>query len=110
MLDSLQLLAALPPDTRVCCTHEYTLANLRFALAVDPHNPALQARQVEAAATRAAGRPTLPSSIALELATNPFLRAHEPALREAARHAPQPADDDSALAVFTALRAWKNVF
>jgi hydroxyacylglutathione hydrolase len=110
MLDSLKQFAALPPATRVCCTHEYTLANLRFALAVDPHNRALQARQIEAAATRAAGQPTLPSSIALELATNPFLRAHEPALREAARYAPEPAADGSELAVFTALRAWKNVF
>lgn len=110
LLGSLKALAALPPATRVCCTHEYTLSNLRFALAVDPHNRALQQRQIEAAATRAAGRPTLPSSIALERATNPFLRAHEPALAEAARFAPQPAADDGELAVFSALRQWKNVF
>lgn len=111
LLASLKTLAALPPQTRVCCTHEYTLSNLRFALAVDPDNPALQERQQVEVAKRAQGLPTLPSSIALELATNPFLRCREPALRTAARErAPQAATDDGELAVFTALRAWKNQF
>jgi len=108
---SLAQLAALPGATRVCCTHEYTLGNLRFALAVEPGNAALQARRQVEQARRDAGQPTLPSSIALELATNPFLRCTEAAVREAARErAPAAAVDDSPLAVFTALRQWKNQF
>ena len=111
MLASLKLLAALPPETRVCCTHEYTLSNLRFARALEPSNAVLAAREALEQAKRAAGQPTLPSSIALELATNPFLRCAEPALQAAAREqAPQPAPDDSELAVFSALREWKNQF
>jgi hydroxyacylglutathione hydrolase len=71
---SLMRLAALPPATRVYCTHEYTLANLRFALSLDPLDPALLDRQRRVAALRAAGLPTLPSTIGEELLTNPFLR------------------------------------
>lgn len=111
LLGSLKALAALPPTTRVCCSHEYTLSNLRFALALEPGNAVLAARQALEAAKRAAGQPTLPSSIALELATNPFLRCADAALQAAARErAPQPAADASELAVFTALRQWKNQF
>jgi hydroxyacylglutathione hydrolase len=111
MQASLARLAALPPETRVCCAHEYTLSNLRFAQAVEPDNPALAARLAQAQASRAAGCPTLPSTLALESATNPFLRWREPAVREAARQrAPQPAASDDAVAVFTALRQWKNQF
>lgn len=75
MWASLQVLAALPEDTRVFCAHEYTEANLRFALAVDQENAALQVRAEEIAALRARAAPTVPTSIALERATNPFLRA-----------------------------------
>ena len=106
---SLMRLAALPGDTRVCCGHEYTLANAAFALAADPDNPQLQTRAAEAAALRAAGKPTLPSLLADERACNPFLRCAEPALHAAAeRHTgARPADD---VAVFAALRQWKDGF
>lgn len=80
MWTSLSRLAALPEDTTVYCAHEYTESNARFALAVDGENPALQARAREIVATRAAGQPTVPTSIGLERATNPFLRA--PALKQ----------------------------
>jgi hydroxyacylglutathione hydrolase len=109
MLDSLTRLAALPAATRVCCTHEYTLSNLRFALAVDPGNPALVEHGSHCQALRERNLPTLPSSIGLERQINPFLRSHEPALAAAARiHDPSSTAD--ALGVFTTLRAWKNVF
>ena len=75
MFGSLQRLAALPPDTLVCCGHEYTQANARFALHADPTNAALQARAIEVDRLRAAGQPTVPTRLSLELATNPFLRA-----------------------------------
>ena len=106
---SLGKLAALPPDTRVYCAHEYTVANLRFARAVEPHSAELDRRAAEADATRARGEPTLPSTIALERATNPFLRVDVAAVREAAeRHAPGAAA--TPLATFTALRQWKDSF
>ncbi len=106
---SLMRLATLPGDTRVCCGHEYTLANATFALATDPDNPQLQARATEVAALRAAGKPTLPSLLADERACNPFLRCAEPALHAAAkRHTgTRPAGD---VAVFAALRQWKDGF
>ena len=108
MWTSLQKLAALDPATRVFCAHEYTLANLRFAAAVEPANVALAQRHARDAALRDRGRPTVPSTIADELATNPFLRAGEPAVRAAAEaHAGHRLD--GAVAVFAALRAWKNV-
>jgi len=78
---SLQRLAALPPETAVYCAHEYTTANLKFALSVDPHNEALLARASEIRALRAEGKPTVPTSIGLELATNPFLRPSSQSLR-----------------------------
>lgn len=106
---SLQRLAALPAQTQVYCAHEYTLGNLRFALAVEPNNPALQQRQVEAAALRERGLPTLPSTIALELATNPFLRVNEDAVRRQAE-ARADARLDAPAAVFAALRSWKDQF
>jgi hydroxyacylglutathione hydrolase len=109
MLDSLDRLAALPPDTRVCCTHEYTLSNLRFARAVEPDNQALAAYAVHCAALRQRNLPTLPSSIGLELTINPFLRSRQPRVAQAVQqHSGQPALDDTA--VFAALREWKNVF
>ncbi len=107
MWRSLQKLAALPPDTRVYCAHEYTLANLRFAAAVEPGNAALAARARRDGATRARGAPTVPSTLADERATNPFLRAAEPAVRAAAQaHAGHPLDGP--VQAFAALRKWKN--
>ncbi len=81
MFESLKKLAALPADTAVYCGHEYTLANARFALTVDPGNAALQARVKKIEALRAEGRPTLPTTIGEELATNPFLRWADPEIR-----------------------------
>ena len=75
MFASLRKLAALPAGTKVCCGHEYTESNARFALSVDADNAALQARTEEARRQRAAGQPTVPSTMASELAANPFLRA-----------------------------------
>src|SRR5690348_8317774 len=75
MFASLRKLMALPGGTKVCCGHEYTESNARFALSVDPDNAALKARVAEAKQQRAAGQPTVPSSMSSELAANPFLRA-----------------------------------
>lgn len=75
MWSSMQKLAALPPETVVYCGHEYTLSNGRFALSVEPDNAALKARMKEIEALRAAGKPTVPTTVAQELETNPFLRA-----------------------------------
>lgn len=81
MWQSLQRLKALPPETRVYCAHEYTQANGRFALSLEPDNVELQQRCRQVAELRRQNRPTLPSTIALELATNPFLREHSRELR-----------------------------
>lgn len=81
MLSSLKKLAALPPQTVVYCGHEYTQANARFAVTVDPDNKALADRAREIDALRAEGRPTLPTTIGRELETNPFLRWSDPAIR-----------------------------
>ena len=108
MLDSLSRLAALPDDTRVYCAHEYTEANLRFAAAVEPENREIQQRQAAVAALRAQGLPSVPSLLAEERATNPFLRSSAPAVIAAAIAHGAAAGD--ALAVFTAIRAWKNIF
>ena len=75
MHSNLQRLAALPPATRVYCAHEYTLSNGRFAVTVEPDNEALAERLAEVEAARAAGVATVPTTIALERATNPFMRA-----------------------------------
>ena len=81
MYESLKKLAALPADTTVYCGHEYTLANARFALTIDPGNAALQARAKKIEALRAQDKPTLPTTIGEELATNPFLRWGDPQIR-----------------------------
>jgi hydroxyacylglutathione hydrolase len=109
MLASLDRLAALPGQTRVYCGHEYTEANLRFAAAVEPGNSAIMHYVKRAAAERAAGRPTLPSTIELEKRVNPFLRTrHEnvksSAERRAGRMLPTP------VAVFAEVRSWKDTF
>ncbi len=108
MHDSLSKLAALPGETRVCCAHEYTLSNLRFARTVEPHNTALAEYEARCKALRAEGAWTLPSTIATERAVNPFLRADEPeVVASALAHgAASPAPTE----VFAALREWKNTF
>ena len=83
MWRSLGKFRALPPETRVYCAHEYTETNARFAVAVDPGNRRLKSRHEEIKALRAKGRPTVPSTIGLELETNPFLRADDPELAQA---------------------------
>ena len=109
MVDSLSKLAALPAATRVYCGHEYTLANLRFAQAVDPDNDRIRQRYAVAKQKRDRGEPTVPSTIGEEQATNPFLRADTPAVRTAAeRHAGRTLIDR--VAVFAEIRAWKNAF
>jgi hydroxyacylglutathione hydrolase len=109
MVASLAKLAALPDATRIYCGHEYTVSNLRFALAVEPDSTALKGRLERAQAARARGVPTLPTMIAEERATNPFLRVHEASIRAAVeRHAGRALDGP--VGVFAALRAWKNSF
>lgn len=109
LFQSLQQLSALPADTQIYCAHEYTQANLRFAGAVEPDNPDLQQRIRDTSALRQAAQPTVPSSIALELATNPFLRSQQPKIKRAAElFAGRPLAD--AQAVFTTLRSWKDQF
>lgn len=78
MWESLQKLAALPPDTLICSGHEYTRANAEFALTIDPNNSALISRCKDVETARAEDRPTVPSKLSEELATNPFLRATDP--------------------------------
>jgi hydroxyacylglutathione hydrolase len=109
MLDSLTRLAALPARTRVCCTHEYTLSNLRFAQAVEPGNAELAAYTAHCQAQRAQNFPTLPSSIGLEKQINPFLRTGETAVVRSAQ-AREPGIPADAVSVFATLREWKNVF
>jgi hydroxyacylglutathione hydrolase len=106
---SLQRLAALPDDTAVYCTHEYTLANLAFARHSDPQNHERDNWLAACQAKRDAGEPTLPSTIAREKAINPFLRTGEKGVIDAvASHTGStPAN---AAECFTALRAWKDVF
>lgn len=109
MLSSLDLLAALPPATRVYCGHEYTVANIRFALAVEPENSELQARAASATAMRKRGEPTLPSTIGLELATNPFMRCDTPSVRAAASGINRGAGF-ARVSTFAAIRSWKDGF
>jgi hydroxyacylglutathione hydrolase len=108
MLASLDRLAALPGNTVVCCTHEYTMGNLRFALAVEPDNQDLIGYHAHCAALRQNGKPTLPTSIAQELLINPFLRTRHSAVMAAARSFDPAAHDDNSL--FAAIRQWKNQF
>jgi hydroxyacylglutathione hydrolase len=109
MWSSLSKLAALPAATRVYCGHEYTLANLGFAAAVEPDNDDIRTRTAHERDKRERGLPTLPSTIGAELATNPFLRAPLPdVMARAAGHAGHPVSD--VVAAFAALRAWKDGF
>jgi hydroxyacylglutathione hydrolase len=99
-------LGALPPETRVYCGHEYTENNLGFALSVDPDHPPTQRQAARAAELRRRGEPSVPSSIAEELVTNPFLRRYDP--RELQRLGTRLGTDPEPLAVFAALRAAKD--
>jgi hydroxyacylglutathione hydrolase len=109
MMASLDRLAALPASTRVYCAHEYTLANIRFALTIEPHNAALLERAARDRATRERGESTVPSTIGLELATNPFLRCEEPAVR-AAITGSSTAHEVDRTSIFASLREKKNNF
>lgn len=109
MHQSLDSLAALPAETRVYCTHEYTLSNLKFAQAVEPHNPDIAERLATVIQLREDGRMTLPSTLALEKLTNPFLRTAETSVKQKADER-NGLDNLSQSAVFAALRAWKDKF
>jgi hydroxyacylglutathione hydrolase len=109
MQASLARLAALPGDTAVYCAHEYTEANLRFARAVEPDNAALLDRSVVVTRLRSEKKFTVPSTLAAELATNPFLRWDAPAVIAAARDRRGSPPRD-AVEVFAAIRAWKDRF
>jgi hydroxyacylglutathione hydrolase len=109
MIDSLDRLGRLPPQTQVYCAHEYTLANLRFALAAEPTNAALDARLKADMRRREVGLPTLPSTIGMERATNPFLRVMEAGVLETLR-TQRGVDAATRVASFEALRSWKNDF
>ena len=105
MWDSLKKLRALPKTTRIFCAHEYTRANIDFALTVDPDNSALNARSEEVNRLRAAGKPTVPSTLGMEMNANPFLRADVPAFMTAMNMA-----DASPVDVFAEVRARKDTF
>jgi len=109
LLNSLHLLAQLPRETLVYCTHEYTLSNLHFALHVEPDNIACQERMAECVSLRQHGLPTLPSTIGKELRTNPFLRCRSEELSAIIRTQFGP-DHVSELEIFTQLRRWKDGF
>jgi len=110
MLASLDQLATLPDDTRVCCAHEYTLSNLKFARAVEPSNARLLQYQHDCQLLRQRGEPTLPAQLALERQVNPFLRTRLPAVADAARGFDAGVDVSSPVSVLAALREWKNQF
>ncbi|MBB1612681.1 hydroxyacylglutathione hydrolase [Pseudomonas sp. UMC65] len=109
MHHSLGRLAALPDDTLIYCTHEYTLSNLRFAQAVEPANQDIVERLAKVTQMREQGRMTLPSTLALEKLTNPFLRTGETSVKQKADER-NGQDNQSQSAVFAALRAWKDKF
>lgn len=105
MWHSLTKIAGMPPETKLYCAHEYTKANAAFALSVDPENGALKKRAAEVDALRAENKPTVPTSVKLELATNPFLRAENPALQTAIG-----LSGASAVDAFAKTRALKDSF
>ena len=109
MHDSLSRLMQLPDETRVYCGHEYTVSNVRFALAADPENVALRELEARAKALRDRDLPTLPSTVGQEKATNPFVRVREPAvIASANRYAGRTLDDP--VSVLGVIREWKNRF
>ncbi len=109
MHQSLQTLANLPDNTRVCCAHEYTLSNLRFAAVIEPDNLEIASHTALCRQWREQGKPTLPSTIGLEKRINPFLRAQEPAVW-AAVMGYDPHITNHPVSVFGTLRQWKNAF
>lgn len=109
MLDSLDRISALPGDYRVCCAHEYTLDNARFARAVDFDNPALDAHEAEAIRLRHQGLPSLPTTLAGERAANPFLNTDRAQIRQRLAERDGTTVGDR-LDAFTRLRAWKDTF
>lgn len=109
MINSLNKLAALPDSTQVYCAHEYTLSNLRFAREVEPSNEAIHSRIQSEQIKRDRDQPTVPSTIALEKRTNPFLRYREPSIMQALTSAGRLAHPEP-VAAFAALREWKNSF
>lgn len=109
MCSSLAKLARLPDETRMCCGHEYTLANLRFAAVLEPDNRAIADYAAACGAMRARGEATLPSTLATERQVNPFLRCGQPAVRSAAEHHAGKRLDD-AVEVFAVIREWKDGF
>jgi hydroxyacylglutathione hydrolase len=109
MIDSLDRLASLPGQTQIFCAHEYTIDNLRFGLAVEPSNQALATRYSADSLKRELGLVTLPSTIELERATNPFLRVMEPEVLHSLRKE-RGVNASTRVASFEALRTWKNEF
>lgn len=109
MLNSLHKLAQLPESTLVYCAHEYTQANIRFALEAEPDNQDLQQRAQDCARLRGSGMATVPFTMALERATNPFLRCSQPTLVHTVQSRCLENHGDE-LSIFTALRTWKNGF
>ena len=105
MYHSSQKITALPKHTEIYCGHEYTQSNARFALTVDPDNSLLRARVEKINALRAAGQPTVPTTIALELATNPFMRAEQASVAAAVGMPGADAEE-----VFSELRGRKDRF
>ncbi|RXZ33271.1 hydroxyacylglutathione hydrolase [Oxalobacteraceae bacterium CAVE-383] len=109
MMRSLQKLGALPPSMQVYCAHEYTMANLRFAIAAEPDNAALRQRIADDQAKRDRGQPTVPSTIGLERETNPFLRHQTGGVVKTLRERGLAANA-TPVEAFAALREWKNNF
>ncbi len=105
MFSALQKLAQLPANTQIYCAHEYTERNLQFALTIEPNNPALLRRIEQTHAARMAGKPSLPSSMAIELSTNPFLRCDSAEIAKK-----MGLEDRELLEIFTAIRQARNVF
>lgn len=105
MWESLLKLAKLPPETKICSGHEYTEANGRFAITIEPGNAALKSRIEAIAEARAKGEPTVPSRLSLELATNPFLRANDAPVRENLGMVDAPAAE-----VYAEIRRRKDTF
>lgn len=108
LANSLKRLSELPPETWLCPTHEYTLDNLMFAAAVEPHNPDIAQTRADSQALRSKHLPTLPTTVDKELRINPFIRTHCPAVIE--QGLAHGATDTNHTAIFTALRLWKNRF
>ena len=109
MTASLAKLAALPEDTKVYCAHEYTVSNLRFAVAAEPGNPAVAERLAFEQQRRERGEATVPSTIGIERRTNPFLRPTEASVLDTL-HAEGRLTGNDAVAAFAALREWKNTY